>query len=426
MNVHIILLAILLSLSGCIAETNTEQKENDGPTSDSAIEETPTPEKSEESVLKGNTELQIDLAGIPIHVEGEQVKGDAQIEWTVVLEDGKVQRFNVDMQKGEVNELTGERDTEAIASFIKPSSEMTIQSDFPQLKEKIHTTPLQLKDNEFAYVDQNGDVVFWKDGQELKRIAVNALPDSRLLMDEDNRILVLTQPSNRYDHGIFGDQVEASGFAIIDAATKELIQEASVPQKDVIESLQPLWVDWDQNGTKEIVLTLSNNDTGARLALVDETGKLLAEGEPLGQDHRWRHALAVDAFSSTGKLELAEITTPHIGGKLQFVEWDQKNQELKVKAAGAEYSTHSIGSKNLDMHASLDTDFDGQQELWVPNQQKNALIGIQRTAEGFEQIDQVELQGTLSSNVLSIKSNEQAILAAGTDKGTLDIWIFNR
>ncbi len=424
MKVHINLLAILLSLSGCIAETSTEQKENDGPTSDPTVEKTPTTEKSDESVLKEDTKLQIDLAGTPIHVEGKETDEGAQIEWTVVLEDGKVQRFNVDMQKGEVNELTEEGDTEAVASFIKPSSEMTIQSDFPQLKEKIDTTPQQLKDDEFVYVDQNGDVVFWKDEQELKRITVNALPDSRLLMDEDNRILVLTQPFNRYDHGIFGDQVEASGFAIIDATTKELIQEASVPQKDVIESLQPLWVDWDQNGTKEIVLTLSNNATGARLAVVDETGDILAEGEPLGQNHRWRHALTIGAFGVEGELELAEITTPHIGGNLQFVEWNQKNEELKVKAAGAEYSTHSIGSKNLDMHTSLDTDFDGQQELWVPNQQKNVLIGIQRTAEGFEPIDQAELQETLSSNVVSVTSNEQSVLAAGTDKATLDIWMF--
>ncbi len=427
MKIHAILLAIAVSLSGCISEKNTEPNdENVQETVDSAVDETPTQESVQEPISEAVVEFQIELLGTPIHVEGKPVDGGTQLKWTVVLEDGTVQRFVTDGQTGKVNEPTEGKNAEALASFIKPSSEMTIQTDIPQPTDKIDITPLQVNEGEFIYVNQSGDVVFWKDGQELKRIAVNALPDTNLMMDDQNRILVLTQPSNRYDHGIFGDQVEASGFAIIDATTKNLVQEAVVAQKDVIESLQALWIDWDQDGTKEIILTLSNNETGARLAVVDETGKLLAEGEPLGQNHRWRHALTVGAFSSTGKLELAEITTPHIGGNLQFVEWNQQSKKLNVTAAGAEYSTHFIGSKNLDIHTSFDSNFDGQLELWVPNQRKNALIGIQRTAEGFEPIDQVELQGTLSSNVVSIASNAQAVLAAGTDKATLEIRMFNR
>ncbi|ANU14599.1 hypothetical protein BBI08_12260 [Planococcus halocryophilus] len=80
--------------------------------------------------------------------------------------------------------------------------------------------------------------------------------------------------------------IEASGFAIIDG---------------------------DQNGTKEIVLTLSNDQDGARLVLYDEAGKQLADGESLGQSHHWRHGLTVGAFLSEDQLELAESTPPHIG-----------------------------------------------------------------------------------------------------------------
>ncbi len=196
MKIHAILLAIAVSLSGCISEKNTEPNdENVQETVDSAVDETPTQESVQEPISEAVVEFQIELLGTPIHVEGKPVDGGTQLKWTVVLEDGTVQRFVTDGQTGKVNEPTEGKNAEALASFIKPSSEMTIQTDIPQPTDKIDITPLQVNEGEFIYVNQSGDVVFWKDGQELKRIAVNALPDTNLMMDDQNRILVLTQPS---------------------------------------------------------------------------------------------------------------------------------------------------------------------------------------------------------------------------------------
>lgn len=422
-KLHIVLLAILAILSGCVEEKDFSQSENSVRDAESTDEPNKTADL-QKSNISGLKELQIDLKGIPIHIESNGV--GVKMEWSVVLEDGKIQRFDVNTQNGQVKEITEEKNPEFSSFFVKPSSETVIQSELPQPIGNLETTLLQTKEDEFVYVDSNGDLVFWNGEQEVKRVTIDALPDSYLLADDDNRVLVLTQPSTRYDHGIFGDKTEASGFAIIDANKRAVIYEASVPESDVIESLKPLWIDWDQNGTKEIILTLSNDEEGARLVLYDETGKQLAEGQPLGQSHRWRHALTIDAFNSTENLELAEITTPHIGGNLQFIEWDQQNQQLKVIASGKEYSTHSIGSKNLDMYTALDADFDGQIELWVPSQRKDALVSVQRTINGFEPIKQLQLQGTLSSNIVSVSSEQQAVLAAGTDKATLDIWIFTK
>ena len=389
-----------------------------------AVVKTPNTPSSKEVNTASVKEIQIDLKGIPIHVEGKEVNNGSDIEWSVVLDDGVVQRFRVNVKSGQMKDVTEQRNTESLPFFIKPSSEVIIQSEVPQPKSNIDMTPLKVQESEFVYVDQNGDVVFWNSGKEVKRIDINALPDSHILLDNENRILILTQPTNQYDHGIFGNQIEASGFAIIDTTKRELIQEAQVPKKDVIESLQPIWIDWDQNGTKEIILTVSNDESGARLVLYDETGNQLAEGEPIGQNHRWRHSLTVDAFQSEDRLELVEVVTPHIGGTLQFVEWDQNNEELKVVASGTEYSTHSIGSKNLNMYTTFDSNHDNKLELWLPNQSKNELIGVQRTAEGFDTIDKLSLHGIVSSNIVSVSNKNQSLLAVGTNKATLEIWMF--
>ncbi|ANU21872.1 hypothetical protein [Planococcus donghaensis] len=392
----VLLFTALVILAGCSPEENVQEVEQE------AIDNT------EKTSTSKSSETTINLNGIPIRIEAEKVNNDADVELAVVLDSGEIQRFRVVAESGQLTELTEKQTAKTV----------------PQPKGNLQVPPLLLEENEFVYIDQNGDVVFWSEEQELERLAINALPDSNLLVGDKNQVLVLTQPSTRYDHGILGDQIEATGFAIIDGDKKEVVQETSVPQKDVIESLKPIWVDWDQNGTKEIILTLSNDQEGARLVLYDEAGKQLAEGEPLGQSHRWRHALTVEAFHSTDKLELAEITTPHIGGNLQFIEWDQENKRLKVVASGSEYSTHSIGSKNLDMHTSVDSNSDGQIELWVPSQRKDELIGIQRTAEGFETIKQFALQGNLSSNIVSVSSEKQSMLVAGTDSATVTVWTF--
>ncbi len=106
-------------------------------------------------------------------------------------------------------------------------------------------------------------------------------------MDNNERLLLLTDPTERYQHGILGDKIEASGFVIIDAKTRKVIQSVTINAPDVIGSLKPIWTDWDQNGEREIVLTLNNNNTGSRLALFSEGGNLLAEVKPIGKGHRW-------------------------------------------------------------------------------------------------------------------------------------------
>lgn len=157
MKVLLILLAIMFSLSGCIGEKNTDQNENNVQDPNPATK-TPTNENAQEHNTRDIKELQINLAGIPIHVEGKEVNNSSDIEWSVVLDDGAVQRFRVNVKSGQMKDVTEQRNTESLPFFIKPSSELIIQTEVPQPKSNIDMTPLKVQESEFVYVDQNGEI----------------------------------------------------------------------------------------------------------------------------------------------------------------------------------------------------------------------------------------------------------------------------
>ncbi|WP_373231451.1 hypothetical protein [Cohnella sp.] len=377
--------------------------------------------------------IEIKLKGTPIYVYGTKAispeeQEETLSEWVVVLDDGQIQRFHVHSRSGRVEEKTVNTPpvTLSIPHSIKPAKIQIKLGEFPPGEALRWTTPLSIRDDLQVFVERSGDVVFWNEG-EITRLSVNALPDTRILVDDKERLLVLTNPTEQYQHGILGDATEAGGFVIIDANERKVIQSMMVRSPDVIESLSPLWTDWDLDGEREIVLTLSNDNTGARLALFRESGELLAEGSPIGAGHRWRHALAIAPFGPDGHIELAEVMTPHIGGTLQYVRWDKENKRLTSVASDKSFSTHDIGNRNLEMFAVTDWDQDERPELILPNQSKNELMIVKRTSEGSRTVASFDLNGRLNTNIAVLTtSNEkeaQSIVAAATKEGKFILWL---
>ena len=70
-----------------------------------------------------------------------------------------------------------------------------------------HAVPLGAS-GRVAFIEASGDIVVQKHGAEVGRLAVEALPDARLLVDERDRVLLLTKPIIRYSRGIAGDDPE--------------------------------------------------------------------------------------------------------------------------------------------------------------------------------------------------------------------------
>ncbi len=229
---------------------------------------------------------------------------------------------------------------------------------------------------------------------------INALPDSQILENDNGKLLVLSDPSDKYTHGISGDKLEPTSVTLISLTDEpSVISSFSVPEDWVIESIRPIWCDWDGDGELDIVLTLSNAMFGAKLALYDESGNLLAESGPIGTGFRWRHALDIAAFGEDGELLLVDIITPHIGGIVTFYSWDKENNSLTTVASLSGYSTHDIGSRAMGMFALLPNEPNNQISLIVPSQSKTELAALRFVSGSIQKEWRLPLGGTLTGNI---------------------------
>jgi len=196
--------------------------------------------------------------------------------------------------------------------FSSASCKNTIQPEITNQVETDTTKQIQpdttkpVEGMEDYTIVANGDLQI-KKGNQTIILDINALPDSQIIEDEHKRLLILSDPSDQYQHGILGDDLEASSVTIVQLSDQPaVISKFSVPMDWVIESIRPIWSDWDGDGEREIVLTLSNNTSGSKLVLYNETGDPLAESFPIGQGFRWRHALDIAAFGENGVYRLGE------------------------------------------------------------------------------------------------------------------------
>ena len=287
------------------------------------------------------------------------------------------------------------------------------------------THPTVLSNGKIAYVGENGDLVIWEEG-ETQRLPVNALQDARLLVDENGRILMLTGPTGRYDHGVLGDALEASSITLVETIP-ELHLEKVIPVAEpfVIEGLAPIWVDINQDGQREIIVTRSHPQEGAQLVVLAENGEIIAEGASIGRGYRWRNQLAVAPFGPQGEMEVVDVLTPHINGVAEF--YRIVDGELEILADLPGYTSHVIGTRNLDMGLAGDFDGDGQPEVLLPGQSRSELGAISHGVDGAYLDWKLDLAGVLSSNLAAISSNDGSLyLGAALEAGILRVWAFRK
>lgn len=370
--------------------------------------------------------VDVPLDGVPrwlvsVPVDNETANGSTSL-WTVILEDGRVRAFL--LEDGVVSET--------------PAPPSLSESNPPLLR-VVHNQPEFLRPpaavpelappavideiGNWVYIDTNGDLVFMLvSGDESSRLAVAALPDGRILVDEDKRLLLLTQPTERYGHGVLGDAIEAAAVALIETEPEPTVSlTIPIPEPMVIEGIAPLWADITGDGRREIIVTLSNEGQGAQIVVYNEDGARMASGPAIGRGFRWRHQLAVAPFGPDGELELVDVLTPHIGGVVEYYRLD--GNELKIVAQTPGYTSHVIGTRNLDMAVAGDFDGDGAVELLLPIQARTELGAIRRTDSAAEVAWTLPLDGKLSTNLAAVATaNGHIVLGAGREDGTLRIW----
>lgn len=362
--------------------------------------------------------VDIALDGVPAWIVAAPT-GRSSV-WVATLDDGRVQAFRLaggtsaPVGVGSDQLPAGMPPALAVEGALRARVMVGGQMAAP------FSHPVALPDGRTAHIDRSGDlVVSGADGQE--RLFVDPLPDARLLVDEEGRLALYNRPTTRYAHGVLGDAVEAGGAAII-ATVGALRVEAQIDFLPplVAEGLAPLWVDWDGDGRREIIATLSDERAGARVAIFAEDGTELAASDPVGSGFRWRHVLAWAPLAG-GAGELVAVRTPHIGGIVEF--YARRAGRLEIAAQLDGFTSHVIGTRNLDMALVGDFDGDGALELLLPNQARTHLAAIGRTDAGARRLWQVALGGEMTTNIAAATlSDGSALVGAGHDGQHLRIW----
>ena len=368
--------------------------------------------------------VDITLAGEPAWLVAVPGEGELDTIWAIVLTDGRVQAFALTDASIQEVAISPSQLPPGMPPLLRRQADKLILLTGPLDTVGLvsHLVPFA-DDQSVAFIDSEGNVVVWQD-DEVTRFEVNALPDARLLVDDAGRILLLTDATTRYGHGVLGDRIEAASITLIETMpTPQIALTIPIPGQTVVEGIAPIWADLTGDEQREIIVTLSNAEQGAQLVVYDETGQQIAVGPAIGRGNRWRHQLAVAPFGPNGELELVDVLTPHLGRITEFFSLAGANLQIEAQLQ-AGYTSHAIGSRNLDMAVAGDFDGEGQVELLLPNVEGNQLGAIRHTANGAEVVWTLPIDGRISTNLAAVAlSNGKIAVGLGRADGTLRVWL---
>ena len=162
--------------------------------------------------------------------------------WAVALGDGATQAFLVQDGQAVPMEITPQYlRARAPPVLAVTGDEAYLLAGPPETAPNLtHPVPLG-GPGLLALIDHDGDVVLWLSGSEPARLAVDALPGARLLVDEQERVLLLTRPSSRYPHGIAGGHLKATEITLLETRPSlEAFTRIRIPGHRVVGDLTHL------------------------------------------------------------------------------------------------------------------------------------------------------------------------------------------
>lgn len=269
--------------------------------------------------------------------------------------------------------------------------------------------------------------------QDGKRFEVALTGETLALLPTDSRIVVapapdilpdgevaegqgairrawLTGATERYAHGILGDRLEGSGVGIERADGKFLYFDLG--NDSVFEDRRARLYDFDRDGADEIIVVKTYLNAGAALAVLEVTGETLeiaAEAEPIGRPNRWLNPAGAGDFDGDGRIEVAYVETPHIGGTLKLYEYD--NRTLTPDGAAAGFSNHAIGTREQDLAAVVDWNGDGIVDLLVPDSRREALRIVTFAGGAFKELERVKNSQRIVTAVLPARLDRSGRVA---------------
>ena len=213
------------------------------------------------------------------------------------------------------------------------------------------------------------------------------LPEEQISISQDETLYTqYAGPTERYRHGILGDIIEASELVAVKNGNFYL---HTLKEEYVFEDIRPRLYDVTGDGALELVCIRTHANLGAGIAIytVSDAGiEEYAHVAEIGTPNRWLNIVAVDDLDNDGTIEIAWIETPHIGGILKVAPITKG--ALKATAEIRGYSNHAIGETNLCL--SVLTNEDNQKIIYVPNQNRNKIVGFQYENETLRLVDEIE------------------------------------
>ncbi len=146
------------------------------------------------------------------------------------------------------------------------------------------------------------------------------------------------EPTQRYQHGVFGETEEWGALAFGLSDGQRII--LRLPETRVFEDIAPRLADVDGDGAPEMVVVETDLSLGARLAIYDEAG-LVAATPFIGQTHRWLAPIGVADLDGDGLVELAYIDRPHLARQLRV--WRFQDGTLVEVAQAGRLTNHRLG-----------------------------------------------------------------------------------
>jgi hypothetical protein len=184
----------------------------------------------------------------------------------------------------------------------------------------------------------------------------------------------LIVPTDRYDHGILGDGIEAGGLSVtVDGRGHRLL----LGPDRVFEDLRVRLVDLDGDGAPEALVVRTDLRRGAALAVyrISASGiEPMAASEPIGRPHRWLNPVGVADFAGSGERLVAAVVTPHVAGSLRF--YRRRAEALEEVGRFDGVTNHIVGTRDLDLGCIVDVDRDEVPEIVLPSQDRTEIVTV--------------------------------------------------
>lgn len=206
----------------------------------------------------------------------------------------------------------------------------------------------------------------------------------------------LAGPTSRYDHAVLGDGIEASQLAVETRGGGMLVH--TLPATRVFEDLAPRLADLDGDGEDEILVVETDAARGASLAVYAVAGDGIARKAMtpfLGQSYRWLNPLGVGDFDGDGRLDIALVATPHIGGRLRLYRYTAPTLTRFAEIGGV--STHAIGSRELGLGRVVP--YTDRDRFLLPDQSHRALRLLEWTPDGIREMAHVALPSAIETSL---------------------------